>query len=279
MRILHTQLRSAAATALCALAPAIAGAQSSDAWDFTVRPYLWGPTINGTLRYAPPPGKGSPEVEMGPNDYLSHMNAGLMLSAEARKGDWAFLSDLIYLDMGWESSKVKQVSFSNAQHTGLSGSLDTGTESSLKGLEWMLAASRTVLSSPRNRTEILGGVRYLGIEASTEWRIRSTVSAPAGQRDFATRGGITQRVNLVDAIVGVRGTLRLGDGNWSVPYYLDVGAGDSSRTWQAMTGIAYRFNWGEATLAYRHVAYDQANDKMLQSLSFSGPALSASFHF
>ncbi len=279
MTTLLPAIRIGTATALLVLAPTIAGAQSEEPWDFILRPYFWGPTINGSLRYAPPPAKGAPEVEMGPNDYLSHMNAGLMLSAEARKGDWAFITDLIYLHMGMEDSQVKQVSFGNGQRSALSASLDTGTKSSLKGLEWMLAASRTVLSSPYNRTEIFGGVRYLGIEAATEWRIGTTIAAPGGQRTFATRGDITQRVDLVDAIIGVRGTVRLGDGNWLLPYYLDVGAGESSRTWQAMTGISYRFSWGEATLAYRHVAYDQSGDKMLQSLSFSGPALGASFHF
>ena len=46
-----------------------------------------------------------------------------------------------------------------------------------------------------------------------------------------------------------------------------------------MTGIEYSFHWGDALLAYRHLYYDQTGDKLLQDLSFSGPALGVSFRF
>ncbi len=32
---------------------------------------------------------------------------------------------------------------------------------------------------------------------------------------------------------------------WSVPYYLDVGTGDSDLTWQGLLGLAYSFGWGD----------------------------------
>jgi hypothetical protein len=46
-----------------------------------------------------------------------------------------------------------------------------------------------------------------------------------------------------------------------------------------MTGIGYSFRWGDALLAYRHLYYDQKGDKLLQDISFSGPALAVSFRF
>jgi hypothetical protein len=41
----------------------------------------------------------------------------------------------------------------------------------------------------------------------------------------------------------------------------------------------YRFDWGDARLAYRHLAYHFKSDRPLADLSFSGPALGLSFRF
>src|SRR4051794_21721805 len=45
-----------------------AGAETpSDKWTFVLTPYLWLPTIHGTLNYSTPPGDpGSPSTEVGP---------------------------------------------------------------------------------------------------------------------------------------------------------------------------------------------------------------------
>lgn len=269
--------------AVSLLLSGLANAEESgkDSWQFVVRPYLWAPTINGTLNMQPDGGGGAPSTEMGPSDYLSHMNAGLMLSGEARKGDWAIISDLIYLNMGFKNSKVKSINIPGGQNQTLAGSIDTGTETTLAGLEWMLAASKKVHEANGNRTEILGGVRYLGLEATVDWRLNAGVSFPQfpGVPTFSQSGSVSRRANLWDGIVGVRGRQRIGESNWSVPYYADIGVGPNNWTWQAMTGISYKFGWGEATLAYRHVTYDQSGERMVQGLKFSGPALGASFSF
>ena len=73
--------------------------------------------------------------------------------------------------------------------------------------------------------------------------------------------------------------MKLGESNWSIPYYLDVGTGSSNLTWQAVLGITYSLRWGDVELAYRHPSYDQSSDKLVQDMRFSGPALGLSFHF
>lgn len=278
----HVKNLSRCVSFLAALAAPQLHAAESDTWAFNVRPYIWAPSLSGTLRYGPPPAQGAPEFKVGANDYLQHLNAGLMLSAEARKGEWALISDLIYLDMGLTGSRTKS-SLKNVAFgpTGIkvSATADTGSETSVRGLEAMLAAARTVTKSERNQTDIVFGVRYLGLNATTDWKVSGAISSPVGGPAFAKAGSISQSTNFVDAIIGVRGELQLGNKEWVVPYYLDLGAGKSSSTWQAMTGISYRFGWGDATLAYRHVHYEQSGGRLLQSLTFSGPALGATFHF
>jgi hypothetical protein len=250
------------------IAPARAAAQAGgDQWRFALTPYLWLPNIDGTLKFSVPPGAGgSPSVDVGPNSYLENLDFAMMLAGEARRGDWAIISDLIYLDFSGESSAVKSVG-------GIQVPVNQNTSTGLKGLVWELAASYTVARSPTATFEVLGGFRYLGVEASVQWQL----AGPIGLLPQA--GSYTEKADLWDAIVGVRGRVKLGGGNWYVPYYLDAGAGSSALTWQGVTGIGYAFRWGDALLAYRHLYYDQKGDKLFQDFSFSGPALGVSFRF
>ena len=86
-------------------------------------------------------------------------------------------------------------------------------------------------------------------------------------------------MNLWDGIVGVKGRFWLGNSNWSVPYYLDVGTGSSNLTWQGMLGVAYSFKWGDVTCAYRNLYYEEKGDSLIQDLRFTGPILGATFRF
>ena len=64
-----------------------------------------------------------------------------------------------------------------------------------------------------------------------------------------------------------------------MPYYADIGAGDSDLTWQAMAGIGYSYGWGDVLLTYRHLSYDEGTDGLVQDLELSGPAIAVNFRF
>ena len=81
-----------------------------------------------------------------------------------------------------------------------------------------------------------------------------------------------------DAVAGVRGRARL-EGNWYLPFHLDVGTGESDLTWQVAGGVGYRFDWGDVDLVYRHLEWDFDSDNALDDVSFSGPQLTARFRF
>jgi hypothetical protein len=261
-------------TAACAAAQAQGGQ-----WQYSLTPYMWLPNVNGTLKYSLPPGStGSPGVEVGPNDYLENLSGVLMLAGEARNGPWAVFSDVIYLKFESEDSKVRNVDFVNIGSNPINTSLDVGTTSELKGWAVTVGASRSLVTSPQGTFDVLAGLRYLDIDATTDWRLSATISGPGGTV-FPATGRVTAGSTLWDGIVGLRGRAQLGTGPWSVPYYFDIGAGSSELTWQALAGIAYSFSWGEVTLAYRHLFYDQDEDKLLQDFEFSGPALGATFRF
>ena len=69
------------------------------------------------------------------------------------------------------------------------------------------------------------------------------------------------------------------EGRWFVPYYVDVGWGDDSRSWQAYAGVGYRFGWGDVIAAYRHLQYDQSGGALVQDLKLGGPLIGASFRW
>ena len=67
-------------------------------WHFTLTPYVWLPNVNGTADVRLPGVfdrlSGAVEelrldAEVGPNDYLEHLQFALMLTGEARKGRWS----------------------------------------------------------------------------------------------------------------------------------------------------------------------------------------------
>lgn len=77
--------------------------------------------------------------------------------------------------------------------------------------------------------------------------------------------------------MGVKGKLRLGNGQWFMPYYADIGAGSSNWTWQALLGVGYAFDWGDVSLSVRSLSYNF--DKNDADLRMTGPVLGASFHW
>jgi hypothetical protein len=83
-----------------------------------------------------------------------------------------------------------------------------------------------------------------------------------------------------DAIVGLKGRLLLGaERRWFVPYYVDVGTGQTDLTWQVNAGIGYRFDWGALTATWRYLDYDFGSSSKLQDISFNGPVIGLSFRF
>jgi len=265
-----------AALALCG--PFSAAAQTTDSdWKFSITPYLWLPSIDGTLKYSATPGiSGSPEVQVGPNGYLENLRLAFMIAGEVRKDRWLAFTDVIYLDFSSEDGKVQSINFGGDR---VSSSANVSTSSSLKGAAWTLGAGYAVLPGRPVEMDVFGGMRYFGLHASSDWQLTTTVTAPGGTQTFPRSGSISGTADLWDGIVGFKGRIWLGRSNWSIPYYFDMGTGSSALTWQGMLGIAYSWKVVSLTLTYRYLYYDQKDDKLIQDMRFSGPALGVMFRF
>ena len=252
-----------------------------DKWVFSITPYLWLPNINGTLNYGLPTGvSATPSVEIGADQYFSDLKMAALIAGEARKDRWSIFTDVMYMNFGSEQSAVKSIDFVSIGRDRVSSSLNEGTSSSLKAAVWTLGGSYSLLKDHPGALEGLAGFRYLGFSTSTDWNLTASVISPDGSRSFPRSGNVSERVDLWDAIVGLRGNIPFGESNWSLTYYADLGAGtESSSTYQWLVGINYAFRWGGLILVYRELYYDQSGDRLIQNMRFSGPALGVTFRF
>lgn len=256
----------------------------SDAWQYSVTPYLWLPTIDGTLNYGPSPGGGGPNIEMGPTDWLDLLNFGALVSASAKRGRFTVFSDLVYLSLQSKDGRVASVD-DNITVPGVpvpipvSATVNLNIKTDFDGLAWLIAGGYAIKETASASMDVFAGVRYFGTNAKTSWNLTADITTPGGTVILPAQGGVGKKTELWDGIVGIRGQFDLSGQNWSVPYYLDIGTGSSELTWQAMGGVSYSFNWGEFLLIYRHLEYDQGSSSLLQGFSFSGPAFGARFSF
>ena len=255
----------------------------SDRWTFSLQPYLWLPAVEGDLRYGPPPrlGGASANVKLSEKDFLESINFALLLQGEARKGRWLIASDLMYLDLGSEGSEVRSVDFNPGSGSGpinMTAALNAGTETAIDAVVWTLVGGYNAVQNPAVTLDLIGGFRYLNLEARTNVRLTATVTGPMGSQAFAREGSVERKDDVWDAIIGARGRVRLGDGDWFMPYHIDVGAGDSELTWQGAIGVGYAFTWGELGLTYRHLSYE-LDEGLIEKLNFSGFAFGANFRF
>jgi len=264
-----------------ALACSTAHSQATgEGWEYRLTPYLWLPTIDGSLKYNLPPGAGgSPIVSVGPTDWFDLLNFGALVSGSARKGKFSIFSDLVYLSLTSKNDgRVLSVDDSGSRIP-VDASVVLNTRSDLDGLTWTLVGGYALKQTETATADIFAGVRFFGVDVSTSWDLTADITLPGGGVTLPAQGSIGRDTDLWDGIIGIRGESAVGNGNWAIPFYFDIGTGSSDLTWNAMAGLSYAFEWGDLMLLYRHLEYDQGATSLLQDISFSGPAFGARFQF
>ena len=178
-------------------------------------------------------------------DLINNLEMAFMCTFGARKDKWSFLVDVIYLDVKDE------------------GTIDgIGASVELRG--WVVTpdVGYTVLSGDRGNLDLHIGARYLYLESDIR----------------LGPDGIDESSDIWDGIVGIRGRINLTE-KLNLPYYLDIGTGDSKMTWQALAGLGYQFKHLDVVAGYRYLEWDFDEDSVFDDLSFSGPYGGVKFYF
>jgi hypothetical protein len=251
-----------------------ANAQTSprpDDWQYRFILYGYFPSIGGSTTF--PAGTGS-SVNVDADTILEHLKFTFMGTFEVRKGHWGGFTDLLYMDLGGSKSETRDVTIDGVQ---LPAGVTAGLQLDLKGTVWTLAGTYRMIASPESTVDVFGGARLINLREKLGWEFSANVGPIDGP---GREGSSEQKLENWDGIVGVKGRLAFGPGReWFVPYYADVGTGESDLTWQAIGGIGYAFNWGEILAVWRYLDYDFKSGKKIESINFNGPAVGVAFRW
>ena len=269
--------RIAALGAFAALMPAGAIAQTpdswqlSDSWRFGATLYGYFPTIGvkATL-----PSGVSTDLSVDIGTTLDHLKMGFFGAFDAQKGRWGAFTDVLYMDVGAAPSTTRSFRLGGGP---LAPEVTASTEVDLKATVWTLAGSYRVVANPDATLDVLAGARLLDLKMNQNWRLTGNVG-PIPLPDRTGSGGIS--VSEWDAIIGAKGRVAVSaDRSWWVPFYVDVGTGETKLTWQAMGGIGYSFNWGDVYASWRYLDFSNKSGKPLQDLNMNGPMLAFVLHW
>jgi len=254
VKVLHTVKKYcwllAGSVLLCIGATNIALAQEADTWQNEISIYGWYAGVDGTVSYP----RGSEDISVEASDIIEDLNMIFMGGYEGKYNKWSILVDAVYMDVG---------DTANAPVGGGITSVNLDIQS------WVLqgGVGYDLLQSTHGTFGVVGGVRYLGLDASVNLAF-----------DGSSVNQESASANLLDGIVGIRGHVKLSD-NWYVPYYADIGAGGSELSYQLFAAIGYRFGWGDVRFGYRHLKFEMDDDKIMQDLQISGPVLGVGIRF
>jgi hypothetical protein len=265
-------ITAGALSAFAALSPTDSAAQTADSWKWQGSVYVYLPTIGGTSTF-PQTGAGS-DVSLDASKIIDNLKMTFMGSLEGSNGRWGMLTDVVYMDLGNTKSGTRDISIGGA---GLPANANANVSYDLKGWAWTLAGTWRVASDPASKMDVIAGARLFDMKQTLGWEVTGNVgSIPAPGRG----GNSTAELSNWDAIVGVKGRTAFGEsGKWFVPYYADIGTGESKLTWQAMAGVGYSFGWGDVVASWRYLDYDMKSGKKIESMTFNGPAIAAVFHW
>ena len=268
-------ISAAALCASAALLPVRAVAQESDSWQF--RAYLYGyfPRIDLSATFTGPGGIPiSADAGVSASELLQHLKMGFLGALEAQKGNWGAFTDVLYLNVGGLNS---QSHIQRIGGIGLPVDATASTSFDLKGTAWTLAGSYRVIAQPDSSLDVLAGARLLDVKSNLGYELSGNIGPiPLPGR----QGSADVSKSVWDAILGVKGHFGLStDQKWFLPYYLDVGTGDTRLTWQGIGGIGYAYSWGELTAVWRYLDFKGKSSQPIDNLSFNGPMVGVSFRF
>ena len=276
-RLMRVPMLTACPVFLCfsiatGLAPESAVAQEvSEEWQFAATVYLWLPGIDGHTKF---PEDSGTSIDVDGSVILDHLRMVGMGSFNVQKEHWGAYTDLVYLDLGASKSRARNISIGGEP---LPASVTVATDFDFRATAWTLGGSYRVRASPASVLDVLAGARLARFRQTIDWQFTGDfgqTAAPArtGRRDVST--------NQWDAIIGLKGQYAFGaERQWLVPYYIDIGAGDSDLTWQGVIGLAYAFSWGDVRVDWRYLDYDLQPSSSITKVSFNGPALGFTFRW
>lgn len=240
-----TTMFTRAASLLTALVALPSMASAEDEWQFRFTPYAWVASLSTDTTI------GSGPSTSTDTDLLDVLDFALLLSGEARKGDWGVIAEFNYLNLSDDFTA--------------GGGLFSG-ESELNGVMGGFSVAYRVLGDESASVDAFTGFRIWSLEAVLDFRF-----LPTAKRE----------TTFVDPIIGLRGSYDLTD-NIFVSGLANIGGfgvGSESQ-WELLGRVSYRFNESySAGIGYRHLALEFDRDRADVDAAMSGAFLALDINF
>lgn len=229
---------------LAAGVASLAFAQPSQALDNDLTLYAWGAGITGTATLNGQTLPSAP-TEVDFDEIIDKLEMAFMGHYEGMGDLWGFGADYTYIGLG------------DTNDAGVTGDIDA------------TIAEAFAIYRPNDVFDLLAGVRYTGLDI--------LVSGPGGE------GEADGDRSLTDFYVGGRLFAPFSD-TWTGALRVDVGAGDSDLTWNAVAAVDWQPSDGFSLVGgYRWLNYNVDKDDARVSneldLTFDGPFLGMTFHW
>lgn len=228
------------------------GPGQGDQWQVSVTPYAWAAGIKGDSKIGNLP---KTAVDLGFDSVLRNLDMSFQGIVEARRGDWMFVLDGIYVSLLDDKATP--------------GHLYGGAELKVEQQIISLAGGYRVLHGPL-ALDALVGARYTSVK--TDLTLLPGILRERGK---------SYREDWWDPVLGLQAHLPLDKG-WSLVGYVDVGGFDmgSRLTWQWFAGVSYEISPRFAAKAgYRYLYTDYDKDDFLYDMTMQGPYLGLSILF
>ena len=224
--------------------PGTTNAAESDKWQFTISPYLWIASIQGST--------GADGIDSGIDigyTFLSldNLEGAFFIAASANKDRWTIQTDIVFLKFADDFTLGPL-----ATQVDLDGSI--------------LELSAGYRPGSFENTEVIFGVRQVSLEIGV-----SLTPGPQG----------LQKENWVDPLIGIRHIHPLGQ-RWRALVRADLGGFgiSSDLTFNAIVGADFNMTKHSSLfLGYRYLTLDFQEDDFLADLTAEGFALGVEFSF
>jgi hypothetical protein len=245
---------------------------TADQWQWAATIYLWLPSLGGETSF-PPDGDG-PSIDVSGEAILDSIELLFMGAFEGRKGPWGLATDVVYINLGQSKKATRDFGIGNID---IPATVTADLALDVTGWLWTVAGSYAVVQREQFTANVLAGARMLDLQEDLKWTFNGDISSlPITERS----GSSSAKDNQWDAIVGLKGRAIPGaEGNWYIPYYVDIGTGESDLTWQGMVGLGYSFQSIDVIGVWRYLDYDLGDNTPIQSIDFNGPAVGLTFRF
>jgi opacity protein-like surface antigen len=211
-------------------------------WSYEVSPYIWTAGIDGEIGA---PGMTT-SVEVGFEDYIDLVDAGLAFSIDARSdGNWSWQADVMWMKLS-EGMELPPTT------------LDLDVE------QLLLEATVGYQPDGWREVEIVGGVRYTDMDTTIDF---------AGMLDLQVGD------SFIDPLIGIR--WRPQYNKWEYLVEGSIGGGVSADfQWTAMAGAKYNFdNAWNGKIAYRLLDIEYESDTFVMDTRFEGLLIGIGYVF